>query len=406
MHDLTSFGPIPEIAQTSPAKIVLLVIDGLGGLPDPKTGKSEMETANKPNLNALAKRSALGLTDPVAMGITPGSGPGHLALFGYDPIAFQIKRGVMEALGVGLNLEKGEVAARGNFCTLASDGTIADRRAGRIPSAESAPLVKLLDTITLSDGVGVSVYPLKDHRYAAIFRGPGLLDEVSDTDPQRVGLAPLEVQPLAPGAERLAKAANEFSRKAREILSGQPRANMALLRGLSAMPNVPSMLDVFKLRAAAIAVYPMYRGLAKIVGMDLIEPHGPTLTDEAATAREVWDRYDFLFIHVKAADAAGEDGNFDAKVKVLEDVDRHLPAVLDLKPDVLMITGDHSTPSQLAAHSWHPVPFLLHSPHAGPGGVADFSERACSQGYLGRFPAKDSLPLAMANAFKLAKYGA
>lgn len=399
------FPYLKDIAEPTPSRIVLLVIDGLGGLRHPVTRKSELETARLPNFSALAAESALGLTDPVMPGITSGSGPGHLALFGYDPVEYIIKRGAMEALGIGLDLKPGEVAARGNFCTVDSSGQITDRRAGRIPTEESAPLAEMLNKIKVA-GVQVSVYPVKDHRYAAVFRGDGLSDEVSDTDPGKAGVAPLDVRPLAPAAQKMARAANEFSRQAREILRGQPRANMALLRGFSALPNVPPMGETYRLKPAAIAIYPMYRGLARIVGMDLLETKGTSLDDELTTAEQHWDKYDFFFVHVKPADAAGEDGDFDKKVKVLENIDTYVPRLRALKPDVLMVAGDHSTPAVVGAHSWHPVPFLLHARYCGASGVAEFTERACAQGMLGRFPAKNALLLGMANALKLSKFGA
>ena len=399
-----TFEHITEIAQATPTKIVLLVIDGLGGLRNPKTGKSELETASTPNLDALAAESVLGLTDPVMTGVTPGSGPGHLALFGYDPIKYPIKRGVMEALGISLDLQPGEIAARGNFCTLDDDGLVTDRRAGRIPTEESAPLCQLLDKMEL-DGAAVSVHPVRDHRYAAVFQGEGLSEDVSDTDPQKTGLAPLEVRALSPGAERMARVANQFSRQAREALAGRDRANMALLRGFSGLPEVPSMTELFKLKPTSIATYPMYRGLAQIVGMDVLQT-GTTLGDELDTMAQNLGRYDFFFLHVKAADAAGEDGDFGAKVKALAEVDPYIPRLREMKPDVIMVAGDHSTPAILGGHSWHPVPFLLHSAYSGADGVAEFSEQSCARGSLGRFPAHQALLLAMANALKLSKFGA
>ena len=395
---------ISELVETTPSKIVLLVADGLGGLRDPSTGKSELEAAHTPNLDALAAKSTLGLTYPVAPGITPGSGPGHLGLFGYDPERFLIKRGVMEALGIGLDLGPGEVATRGNFCTLDAQGNIADRRAGRIPSLESAPLVNLLNDIEVQ-GVEIAVYPVKDHRFVAIFKGEGLADDVSESDPQKLGVPPRPFEALSTGSERMAKIAGDFAAQARQALSGRDRANGVLLRGFSHYPDIPSMAELYRLTPAAIATYPMYRGLAKIVGMTLLET-GSTLDDELATLAAHWDRHDYFFVHFKPTDAAGEDGDFDKKARALEEFDTAIPRVLDLGPDVLMVGGDHATPSALAAHSWHPVPFLLHSQYSGVDGIAEFSERSCGQGSLGRFPAMEGMVLAMANALKLAKFGA
>ncbi len=399
-----TFPYLSDIVESTPSKIVLLVVDGLGGLPDPKTGRSELETARTPNLNALAAQSALGLTDPVMPGITPGSGPGHLALFGYDPLKFLIKRGVMEALGIGLELGPGSIAARGNLCTIDGRGNVTDRRAGRIPTEESAPLVAELNRITV-DGARVAVHTVKDHRFVAIFHGEGLADDVSESDPQRTGVPPLAIRAYGPGSVKMARIANEFSRQAQEILAGRQRANMALLRGFSQMPHVPSMTERFKLNPAAIAAYPMYRGLAQIVGMRVIQTGG-TIVDEMETLAQHYREHDFFFVHFKPTDAAGEDGDFQKKVQALEEFDAALPRALALKPDVIMIGGDHSTPSILGGHSWHPVPFLLHAAYSGRDGIAEFSERACARGSLGRFPAQQALLLALANARKLAKFGA
>ena len=398
------FEYITEIAEVTPSRIVLLVVDGLGGLPHPKTGRSELEMAHIPNLDALAAVSVLGLTDPVLTGITPGSGPGHQALFGYDPVKHMIKRGVMEALGIGLTLQEGEIAARGNFCTLDSAGRMIDRRAGRIPTEESTPLCHLLDSIEVA-GAELSVYPVKDHRFVAVFRGDGLNDDLSESDPPRAGLPPLVMRALSPGAEKLARIANEFCEKARGALAGRSVANMVFLRGFSQLPHVPSMTERLKLHPAAIAAYPMYRGLARIVGMEILDA-GATLQDEFDALARHFQDYDFLFIHFKAADAAGEDGDFEAKVRALEEVDQYIPKLRALKPEVIMVAGDHSTPAVLAGHSWHPVPFLLHSAYCRPDGIGEFSEKACARGTLGRFPAQQALLLAMANALKLTKFGA
>ncbi len=397
---------ISEAAEKTSSKIVLLVADGLGGLPDPDTGKSELETADTPNLDALAARSALGLTVPVRPGITPGSGPGHLGLFGYDPETYLIKRGIMEALGIGLDVGPGQIAARGNFCTVDADGNLTDRRAGRIATELSTPLAAQLDTIEL-DGCAVRVYPVREYRFVAVFEGDGLEDDVSESDPQKLGVPPLPFEALTPGSEKMAAAAAEFVEKARSLLGGRDIANMVMLRGFSQFPTVPSMSELYRLDPVAIATYPMYRGLARIVGMNVVDT-GPTFDDEIDTMAGLWDRHDYFFIHYKATDAAGEDGDFAKKVATIEALDRCLPRVLELESDVLMIGGDHSTPSIFAAHSWHPVPFLLHSRYSGMEGpdAGGFSERACARGLLGRFPAKDALPLALANAGKLAKFGA
>lgn len=387
----------------SPSKIVMLVADGLGGVPHPDTRKTELEMAHLPNLDALAWESACGLTIPILPGIAPGSGPGHLALFGYDPLKYFIGRGVLEALGIGLELQEGEIAVRGNFCTVDGKGLVTNRRAGRIPTEQSAPLCERLDSIQIP-GVGLSVYPVKDHRFVLVLRGEGLDDRVNETDPQQTGVPPFEVSSQAAEAEKTADALNRFVEKAREALQDQERANMVLLRGISLPPHLPSMGEVYKLTPAAIAAYPMYRGLAQVMGMRVI-PTGSAFKDEVETLKESFDEHDFFFVHYKPTDATGEDGDFSTKVEALEEFDSLIPEVRELKPDVLMVAGDHATPSLLAKHSWHPVPFLLHSKWTLGEGIEGFSERTCAGGSLGTFPAVQIMLLALSHADKLAKFG-
>jgi len=393
-----------ELAISSPLKIVMLIIDGIGGLPDPKTGKTELETANTPNLDHLAREGICGLVDPVSPGITPGSAPGHLALFGYDPFKFDIGRGVLEGLGIGFDVKDEDVAARGNFCTVDDSGLITDRRAGRISTEKCAELCELLSFVRLDD-VQVFVLPLREHRFLALFRGEELSPEVTDSDPQRIGSAPNVISATSPEGKKMAGLANQFIDTAKEILSRHYPANMVLLRGLSQLPHLPKFSEIYKLDPAAIAAYPMYKGLAKLVGMRIIET-GNSPGEECATLAHHYNEHDFFYVHIKQTDSAGEDGDFDRKVRAIEEVDNALPSLLDLKPDVIIVTGDHSTPALLQAHSWHPVPFLLYSKRCRPDKVTEFSESACVLGGLGRFPAVDIMPLAMANALKLTKFGA
>ena len=395
---------IKEIAITTPSKIVLIVIDGLGGLPDPKTGKTELETAHTPNLDQLATKGICGLSDPVAPGITPGSAPGHLALFGYDPVNFQIRRGILEAVGIDFDLQPGDIAARGNFCTIDKDGLVTDRRAGRVSNEKCIELCQLLDG-QLIDGVRILVPPVREHRFAAIFRGQGLALEVSDSDPLRVGVAPKSITALNPEASKLADVANEFIIQAKATLAEHYPANMVLLRGFSQHPQLPTMSEIYQLKPAAIASYPMYRGLAKLVGMEVLKT-GTAIEDEFTTLKQNYANYDFFFLHIKPADNAGEDGDFNRRVKIFEQFDSFVPELTKLEPDVIVVTGDHSTPAMLKGHSWHPVPLLLYSKWCRPDRVTEFSEPACLSGGLGRFPATQVMPLAMANALKLTKFGA
>ena len=392
------------LSMSSPSKIVLLVLDGLGGLPRPETGKTELETARTPHLDALALKGICGLADPVAPGITPGSAPGHAALFGYDPLHSEIGRGVLEAIGIDFDLQTGDIAARGNFCTIDEEGQITDRRAGRISTDKCTELCQLLDGVMAED-VTVLVKPVREHRFVAVFRGDGLAENVTESDPQRLGVAPLEVAPLSLAARKMASVANWFVYRAKKALETRDPANMVLLRGFSQRPQFETMDEIYKLIPAAITVYPMYRGLGRLVGMESLET-GTTFEDELRTLRENYDRFDFFFIHVKATDSSGEDGDFDRKVGVIEEVDALLPGLTELNPDVVVVTGDHSTPALLKGHSWHPVPLLLSSPWCRPDGVSEFSESACIFGGLGRLPATEIMPLAMAHALKLNKFGA
>lgn len=396
-----------ELAVPNDTKIVLCVVDGLGGMPHPDTGRSELEAANIPHLDRLAKQSLCGLTIPVGYGVTPGSGPGHLALFGFDPLVYTVGRGVLEALGVDFDLQPDDVAARGNFCTLDAEGRIVDRRAGRLPTEESARRCAALREIRLP-GVELFVEPVREHRFLLVLRGEGLGDDIPDTDPQREGVPPLLAQGRDPATERTAALVNRFVEEARDRLAPFEQGNGLTLRGFAKRPAMPAIGDVCKFRPAAIAVYPMYRGLAKLVGMKVL-PTGSSFEDEIATLHEHRDAFDFFFVHYKYADSAGEDGNFEAKMAALERFDERVPDLLDFEPDVLMIAGDHATPSVLGSHSWHPVPFLLWVKRfAGTGadGADAFNEKACRHGPLGVFPAKEALPLAMAYAGRLTKYGA
>jgi 2,3-bisphosphoglycerate-independent phosphoglycerate mutase len=401
---MDSLNLIKEISTPSPTKIVLLVIDGLGGLPHPKTGKTELETANTPNLDQLASKGICGLVDPVGPGITPGSAPGHLALFGYDPLKFNIGRGVLEAMGIDFDLKARDIAARGNFCTVDEAGLVTNRRAGRISTEKCTELCQLLDGLVM-EGVKLLVRPVREHRFVVVFRGKGLTPEVSDSDPQQTGVEPKVVTALKPQADMMARIANQFLAQAKKILAEHHPANMVLLRGFSQRPKIPTMGEIYKLKPAAIAAYPMYRGLAKLVGMQVLET-GASIKEKSAALKKNYADYDFFFLHIKGTDSAGEDGDFERKASIIEEVDKALPGLLSLEPDVIVVTGDHSTPALLKGHSWHPLPIVLYSEWCRPDKVSEFSEKACISGGLGRFPATQVMPLAMAHGLKLNKFGA
>ncbi len=399
------------IAKNS-SKIVLLVMDGLGGLPatdGPNKGKTELEAAHTPNLDALARVSACGLQLPVDIGITPGSGPGHLALFGYDPKEHQIGRGILEALGLGMDINHNDIALRCNYSTI-KDGLIVDRRAGRIPTAQSREItLRLQKEITRIDDAEITFAPGMEHRFAVRMRFPKPLahgaDQINDTDPQKEGKAPLEPQSDNAAAAPVIDVARKLAARVDEILKNEARANYILCRGFAQKPKMPSFEEAYGLRALAIAAYPMYRGVAKLVGM-----HAPDLAgdipEELELLKKSFNDYDFFFVHIKKVDSYGEDGNFDAKSGKIADVDKIIPEILALKPDVLVISGDHSTPAMMRAHSWHPVPVMIHSRYVLGGTCDAFHERACTRGELGIFPGKAIMPLAMANAGRLNKYGA
>lgn len=399
---------IRTLTQGSETKIILLVMDGLGGLPREPGGPTELEAAKTPHLDRLAREGMLGLMHTVGTGISPGSGPGHLGLFGYDPLANPIGRGVLESVGIGLQLTGNDVAARGNFCTVDDEGVITDRRAGRIATEECARMVSLIENIMLP-GVELIVKPVRDYRFALILRGAGLSEALNETDPQKVGLKPHRVEPQdgSPEAARTADLVNHWVDIVRDRIKDQRPANMVTLRGWSKEPGLPSFEDIFKLKAAALAVYPMYKGLASLVGMHII--HNLSNLDEQLEALKThWNSFDFFFVHYKYTDSKGEDGDFDGKVAEIEKVDKIIPRILDLGPNVLVVTGDHSTPSVLRSHSWHPVPVLFWAPgvtRTNPQ-VTGFGESQCILGALGQFDATNLMVLITAHALRQSKYGA
>lgn len=399
IHDITR-----ELFQHTESKIVLLVADGLGGLPLEPGGKTELGTARTPNLDALVRDNVCGLMTPVLPGITPGSGPGHLGLFGYDPLKYRIGRGVLEALGVDFDLGSEDVAARGNFCTVDENGIITDRRAGRISSDVGVRLVEKMKAIQI-EGVEVHLRHVKDYRFVAVFRGSGLEGDIHDTDPGATGKAPLTPTATNAASRRTSGILVEFINKAAEILKDEHPANMLTLRGIARRPAIPTMEDVYGLGSVAIAVYPMYRGLARLVGMDVLSGVND-LDQQLHALRENWSGADFFFLHHKYTDSTGEDGKFDEKVKQIETVDGAIPKILELKPDVLIVTGDHSTPSKLKGHSWHFIPVVLAADTCRPDGADQFDEAQCLHGGLGQFESRFLMPLALAHAGRLQKFGA
>ena len=401
---MITFPYLSEIVRSNDSRVIMVVVDGLGGIPSSDTGLSELESARTPNLDQLAQSSDCGLSTPVLPGITPGSGPGHLSLFGYDPIEHVIGRGALEAFGAGIVMKQGEIAARGNFCTIDNTGLITDRRAGRIPTTECQRLCTMLSSITIPQ-ITLRVVPGEGHRFTIVFKGENLSSDISSNDPQATGIQPLTIVGLNKPSNPMIQVVNRFLDQARELLRNELQANMVLLRGFSSIPNIPSMANSYQLNPAAIAAYPMYRGLAQLIGMTVL-PTGITFQQEIQTLVDNYSQYNFFFLHYKDADTAGEDGDFKSKVKALEEFDRLIPELTALKPTVLAITGDHSTPAVMKGHSWHPVPFLIHSKYAIKGITPTFSERSCKSGSIGVIPAQHLMLSILAHADKLTKFGA
>ncbi len=399
---------IKKLIRKNSNKIILLVMDGVGGLPN-EFGKTEIETAYTPNLDEVVKNSITGIADPVSIGITPGSGPGHLGIFGYDPTEWEIGRGVLAALGINFPIQKKDVAARGNFATIDKTGKIKDRRAGRIPTKLCRELTeKIQENIKEINGIQIFVRPVMDYRFVVIFRGEGLSDKINNTDPQVTEVKPLSATAYKKDTEKMANIVNKFVERVRKIIKNEFPANGILLRGFAEYPNIPKMSEVYGLTSAAIATYPMYKGLAKLVGMDILDVPGTEITDELKVLKENYEKYDFFYFHIKKTDSYGEDGNFDAKVHLIEEVDKLIiPEILKLNPTVLTITADHSTPAIMKQHSFHGVPFVLYSQNARPDRAEYLSEREIgTKGGLGRFEAKNEIILMLAHAMKLKKFGA
>lgn len=400
---------LPHIAQQTDSRIVFVVLDGLGGVIGSEP--TALQRSKHPNLDALARESGLGRHHPVGHGVTPGSGPGHFAIFGYDPIELDVGRGLLEALGVGVDVQQGDIAIRGNYCTVDETGVLVDRRAGRIATDASAPLSAAIgEAIAKIGDVRVEMHAGLQHRFALVLRGPGLEGHVADTDPQRTGVPPLLARSRDPQSAKTARIANAVIERAREVLAGRDVANSILLRGFSSRPTIATLGELAHLRPCAIAAYPAYRGVASMLGMEMIQGVGPksSIADEVTALEDAWSKdHDFFFLHVKGTDSAGEDGNTDAKAAVIEEFDAVLPRIRSLNPDVIVITGDHSTPGPLAAHSWHPVPLLISGPWVESRKAETFDEVTCHDGFLGNnLPAPAILRLALAQAGKLTKFGA
>ena len=407
---ITDHNVYKALSQESDSKIVLLVLDGLGGMPMQVGGLTELETADTPQLDRMAQEGSTGRSIPIRPGVTPGSGPAHLSMFSYDPVQYDIGRGVLEALGIGFELSPNDLAARGNFATVDEAGLISDRRAGRIPTEECERLCEKLqaNTSLADDGYEIFVKPVKEHRFVLVIRGEALGGELTETDPLVTGKPPLPVEDESDSSAGAHTAAlvNKWVAQARAVLVDEPQANSLNLRGLAKDPGLPLFTDIYQMRAAAIAVYPMYKGVAQLVGMDVIDFEGDRPKHEFAALARVWDDYDFFFVHIKKTDSYGEDGNFEAKVHEIEAVDQIISDLLALNPTVVIVTGDHSTPAKLRSHSYHPVPTLFWGEDVIADNAIAFGERASETGSMGVFHATEMIPWAMGYAGRLARFGA
>lgn len=397
---------IDRLIVKNDKKIIFLIMDGLGGLPESSGGQTELEAAQTPNLDRLAVSGTCGLLDPVGYGITPGSGPAHFALFGYDPVKYNVGRGLLSAAGLDFPMTEGDLYMRANFATVDAQGLITDRRAGRLATEKNEVICrKLQEKISLSSGMQAFFRTEKEHRALVALRGGDFSEEIAETDPQKTGLSPLEPNALTPEAKNTSVIMKDLAGKIKEILKDEETANSILLRGYARYRRFPSMAERFGLKPLAIASYPMYRGIARLLGMQLADLTN-TIEEEIQSLKANYDNYNFFFIHIKYTDSRGEDGQFAEKIKVIEQVDTFIPEISALNPDVLVVTGDHSTPAVMSGHSWHPVPVLLSAHNCRQDLATTFGERGCITGGLGRMPMKYIMGVALAHAGKLQKFGA
>jgi 2,3-bisphosphoglycerate-independent phosphoglycerate mutase len=395
---------VPSIVRQSDSKIVLVVMDGLGGVRTAERG-SEISEARTPNLDRLAAEGSSGVHSVVAPGITPGSGAGHLALFGYDPVVYKLGRGALSAAGVSFDLRPGDVAARVNFCTLDDTGRVVDRRAGRISTETNERLCRMItDAMRLEGGVEMFLVPEQEHRALLVLRGANLSPMLRDTDPGVVGITPNLPSAIEPEAEGTAILLTRVLEQVRLIL-WREKANFMLLRGFDSLQDLPRFEERYLLNARGIAGYPMYLGIARLLGMAVSAP-SHSWDDAILDLKSSWDEFDYFYLHYKATDSAGEDGDFDRKMAAIELIDASIPQIADLGPGVLCVTGDHSTPAPLMRHSWHPVPFLMWGPEVGVDAVTRFDEEAARMGNFGHQMARDLMTFMLAATGRLSTFGA
>ena len=404
-------------------KVVLVIIDGLGDRPISELkDQTPLEAANTPNLDYFATNGITGIMNAIDVGIRPGSDTSHLAIFGYDPETHYTGRGIFEAAGIGMELKKGDIALRGNFATVTEDLIIVDRRAGRIENVS-----KLADALNgmKIDGVRFFVKAGVMHRAGVVLRGSNLSHMVSDNDPHEVGVKVKQVKALdnTEEAKFTASVINKFLEEAHKILKEHEvnkkrrkerllEANYILLRGASKLTHFEPFEKKYKLKACCIAGAGLYKGIAKVLGMDVLQVKGATGTANTdinakfIAAKKALAKYDFVFVHIKYADNYAEDGNVFGKLKFIEKIDDALIHLIGIKDTLIVITADHSTPCKLKAHSGDPVPIVMFGEGVRTDKVKEFNERSCMQGGLGRIKGKDLMNEILNLIGKAKLYGA
>ncbi len=398
-------------------KGILIVCDGLGDLRE--KGKTPLQAAKTPNMDRLAEHGACGLMHTIGRGIIPGSDTAHLQLFGYSTEKYYTGRGTFEALGVGIELEEGDVAFRCNFATVDEKMKILDRRAGRISTSFAKKLEQDFQNIEI-DGAKVIFKASVEHRGALVLRGKGLSHKVGDTDPHSLTRL-LVSKPLegTPEAKKTAKILNEFTKLSHEKLNSNPLnegrelpANILLSRGPGIFSKAPPMEEKFGIRSACVAGGALYKGVAKFVGMDILKVKGATgakdtdLNSKADAVVSALNEYDFVFLHIKATDSFSHDGDFGGKKKFIEKIDSEvLPKLMETGANI-MITGDHTTPCRIGDHSSHPTPFLMNGELVRHDDIKKFDEFSCANGSLGHLFGKDVMNMMVSLMGKAHIYGA
>ncbi len=398
-------------------KIVFIVFDGLADRPIKELGnKTPLEVANKPNLDELAKRGVNGLLDIISPGKRIGSDVAHLSILGYDPYKYYTGRGPLEASGIGLELDSNDVAFRANFATVSEDFTVIDRRAGRIKEG-TKELEKAINEIDI--GVDFIFKASVAHRGALVLKGKGLSDKVSDTDPHEVGVKVMEAKPLenTKEAKRTAEIINEFTKKVHEVLNnhrvnverakrGLPKANIVLLRGAGRTPKLEPFEKRYGIKGACIAKTAIIKGIARLLGMEVIDSKEDFL-ERGKQIFEALNRNDFVLLNIKEPDEAGHDGNYEKKIKIIEEADKMIGMFLDyVEENYLVVLSDHTTPVSFRDHTGDEVPVLIAGPEVRSDDVTTFSERSVYKGYLNRIRALDLMTYMLNLTNRLEKYGA